>query len=107
MFILTFKRSRSKYFEKGLALAEKLGGTWDGAVSGSQKCNTSYLETDNMRRTKDSGIISAGSGIAFQRIEYYSCTNSGKTGHPVTYSSEQSGNIQILFSVSGYYWYIG
>jgi hypothetical protein len=30
MYILTFKRSRSKYFEKGLALAEKLGGTWDG-----------------------------------------------------------------------------
>lgn len=30
MYILTFKRSRSKFWEKGLALAEKLGGTWDG-----------------------------------------------------------------------------
>lgn len=30
MYILTFKRSRSKYFEKGLNLAERLGGTWDG-----------------------------------------------------------------------------
>ena len=30
MYILTFKRSRSKYFEKGLALAQRLGGTWDG-----------------------------------------------------------------------------
>ena len=30
MYILTFKRSRSKYFEKGLTLAESLGGAWDG-----------------------------------------------------------------------------
>jgi hypothetical protein len=30
MYILTFKRSRSKYFEKGLDLALRLGGAWDG-----------------------------------------------------------------------------
>ena len=30
MYILTFKRSRSKYFREGLNLAMKLGGTWDG-----------------------------------------------------------------------------
>jgi hypothetical protein len=30
MYILTFKKSRSVYFEKGLALAKKLGGSWDG-----------------------------------------------------------------------------
>ena len=30
MYILTFKTSRSKYFEKGLSMALQLGGTWDG-----------------------------------------------------------------------------
>ena len=30
MYILTFKHSRSKYFEKGLKLAIRLGGKWDG-----------------------------------------------------------------------------
>ncbi len=30
MYILTFKTSRSKYFQKGLDLARELGGTWDG-----------------------------------------------------------------------------
>jgi hypothetical protein len=30
MYILTFKSSRSKYFQKGLDMARELGGTWDG-----------------------------------------------------------------------------
>lgn len=30
MYILTFKRARSKYFEEGLDLAIQLGGKWDG-----------------------------------------------------------------------------
>jgi len=30
MYILTFKRSKSIYFEKGLDLAISLGGKWDG-----------------------------------------------------------------------------
>lgn len=30
MYLLSFKHSRSIYFEKGLALAQRLGGTWDG-----------------------------------------------------------------------------
>jgi hypothetical protein len=30
MYILTFKTSRSKYFQKGLKMARRLGGTWDG-----------------------------------------------------------------------------
>lgn len=30
MYILTFKTSRSKYFQKGLDKARELGGTWDG-----------------------------------------------------------------------------
>ena len=32
MYILTFNRSRSKYFEEGLDLAERLGGFWDGKL---------------------------------------------------------------------------
>lgn len=30
MYILTFKHSRSKYFEMGLNMAIRLGGKWDG-----------------------------------------------------------------------------
>ena len=30
MYILTFKSARSKYFPRGLKLAIRLGGTWDG-----------------------------------------------------------------------------
>jgi len=30
MYILTFKASRSKYFQTGLKMARSLGGTWDG-----------------------------------------------------------------------------
>ena len=30
MYILTFKSSRSKYFQKGLRMAQNLGGKWDG-----------------------------------------------------------------------------
>jgi hypothetical protein len=30
MYILTFKTSRSKYFQEGLEMARKLGGSWDG-----------------------------------------------------------------------------
>ncbi len=48
MYILTFGISRSKYFEKGLALAEGLDGKWDGQQMTLEIQDNQLLDTHEL-----------------------------------------------------------